>query len=111
MSQDQIDWCPEAQRIQSARSVRYASYSIWAGGSVTLIRNSVWAVAVPAFFVLVSGLVPARLDHAAEHLLADLRSLAAGRRALSKAFAERQGTYLAGLERRVRWQSEESGGD
>jgi Na+/proline symporter len=47
-----IDWYPEAQRIQSARTVRDASYSIWAGGFVTLIRNSVWAVAILAFFVM-----------------------------------------------------------
>jgi Na+/proline symporter len=69
-----IDWYPEAQRIQSAKTVRDASYSIWAGGFVTLIqsaktvrdasysiwaggfvtliRNSVWAVAILAFFVM-----------------------------------------------------------
>jgi Na+/proline symporter len=47
-----IDWYPEAQRIQSARTVRDASYSIWAGGFVTLIRNGVWAVAILAFFVM-----------------------------------------------------------
>ena len=47
-----IDWYPEAQRIQSARTVRDASYSIWAGGFVTLLRNSVWVVAILAFFVM-----------------------------------------------------------
>lgn len=47
-----IDWYPEAQRIQSAKSVRDASYSIWWGTALVLMRNSVWAVAVLGFFVL-----------------------------------------------------------
>lgn len=47
-----IDWYPEAQRIQSARTVRDASYSIWAGGLATLFRNAFWAVSILAFFVL-----------------------------------------------------------
>ncbi len=47
-----IDWYPEAQRIQSARTVRDASYSIWWGTALVLIRNSVWAIAVLGFFVL-----------------------------------------------------------
>ena len=47
-----IDWYPEAQRIQSARTVRDASYSIWAGSALIVIRNSLWAVAVLAFFSL-----------------------------------------------------------
>lgn len=47
-----IDWYPEAQRIQSARTLRDASYCIWAGGFVTLIRNGFWAVAVLGFFVM-----------------------------------------------------------
>ena len=51
-----IDWYVEAQRIQSARTVRDASYGIWAGGAVTLIRNSFWAVAILAFFVLAPGI-------------------------------------------------------
>jgi len=51
-----IDWYPEAQRIQSSRTVRDASYSIWAGGFMTLVRNSVWAVAILAFFVLFPGI-------------------------------------------------------
>jgi Na+/proline symporter len=51
-----IDWYPEAQRIQSAKTVRDASYSIWAGGLVTVFRNSVWAVAILAFFVLFPNL-------------------------------------------------------
>ncbi|SVD38090.1 uncharacterized protein METZ01_LOCUS390944, partial [marine metagenome] len=40
-----IDWYPEAQRIQSAKTVRDASYSIWAGSALVLIRNSIWAAA------------------------------------------------------------------
>jgi SSS family solute:Na+ symporter len=47
-----IDWYPEAQRIQSARSVRDASYCIWAGGLAAIFRNGFWAVAVMAFFVV-----------------------------------------------------------
>jgi len=47
-----IDWYPEAQRIQSARTIRDASYSIWAGSALIVIRNSLWAVAVLAFFSL-----------------------------------------------------------
>ena len=40
-----IDWYPEAQRIQSANTVRDASYSIWAGTALVLVRNSIWAAA------------------------------------------------------------------
>ncbi len=47
-----IDWYPEAQRIQSARTVRDASWSIWWGGFLVLIRNALWAVAILGFFVL-----------------------------------------------------------
>jgi Na+/proline symporter len=47
-----IDWYPEAQRIQSSRTVRDASYSIWAGTALIVIRNSIWAVAILAFFSL-----------------------------------------------------------
>ena len=47
-----IDWYPEAQRIQSAKTVRDASYSIWAGGLAAIFRNSFWAVSILAFFVL-----------------------------------------------------------
>ncbi|MFB3131133.1 MAG: sodium:solute symporter family protein [Rhodothermales bacterium] len=47
-----VDWFVEAQRIQSARTVRDASYSIWWGTVLGLIRNSVWAVAILAFYVM-----------------------------------------------------------
>ena len=47
-----IDWYPEAQRIQSARTVRDASYSIWWGTALVLIRNSIWAVAILGFFIM-----------------------------------------------------------
>ena len=47
-----IDWYVEAQRIQSAKSVRDAAYGLWAGGAVTMLRNAVWAVGILAFFVL-----------------------------------------------------------
>lgn len=51
-----IDWYPEAQRIQSARTVRDASYSIWAGGLASIFRNSFWAASILAFFVLFPGI-------------------------------------------------------
>jgi len=54
-----IDWYPEAQRIQSAGSVRDAAYGIWAGGAITLIRNGFWAASILAFFVLAPGIVDA----------------------------------------------------
>ncbi|MDZ7374183.1 MAG: Na+:solute symporter [candidate division KSB1 bacterium] len=47
-----IDWYVEAQRIQSARTVKDAAYSIWAGSAVTLLRNAMWAPAILAFFVM-----------------------------------------------------------
>ncbi|MBI4499593.1 MAG: sodium:solute symporter [Gemmatimonadetes bacterium] len=54
-----IDWYAEAQRIQSAGTVRDATYGIWAGGMVTLVRNSFWAAAALAFFSMVPGLTTA----------------------------------------------------
>ena len=51
-----IDWYVEAQRIQSARSVRDATYGIWAGGAVTLVRNGFWAAGILAFFAMVPGI-------------------------------------------------------
>ena len=51
-----IDWYVEAQRIQSARTVRDASYGLWAGGAVTLARNALWAASILAFFVLLPDL-------------------------------------------------------
>lgn len=47
-----IDWYVEAQRIQSARTVRDAAYAIWAGTALVLGRNSLWAAAVLGFYVL-----------------------------------------------------------
>ncbi|MBN2207353.1 MAG: sodium:solute symporter [Candidatus Aminicenantes bacterium] len=47
-----IDWYTEAQRIQSAKTVRDASYSIWAGTGLIVLRNSLWAVAILGFFSL-----------------------------------------------------------
>jgi len=47
-----IDWYVESQRIQSSRTVRDASYSIWTGTILTLTRNGLWAVAVLGFFSL-----------------------------------------------------------
>jgi Na+/proline symporter len=51
-----IDWYVEAQRIQSARTVRDASYGLWAGGALTMIRNGFWAASILAFFVLAPNL-------------------------------------------------------
>jgi len=51
-----IDWYTEAQRIQSARTVRDASYSIWWGTALVVIRNSIWAAAILGFFVLFPGI-------------------------------------------------------
>jgi solute:Na+ symporter, SSS family len=47
-----IDWYPEAQRLQSAKTVRDASYSVWSGTALILVRNSLWAVAILGFFVM-----------------------------------------------------------
>lgn len=47
-----IDWYAEAQRIQSARTIKDASWSIWSGTAMVLIRNSLWAAAILGFFVL-----------------------------------------------------------
>ncbi|MGE4002644.1 MAG: sodium:solute symporter, partial [Planctomycetaceae bacterium] len=47
-----IDWYTEAQRIQSANTVRDASYSIWVGSVVMILIQSLWAVSVLAFFAL-----------------------------------------------------------
>ena len=47
-----IDWYVEAQRIQSAKTVRDAAYGLWVGGAVTLVRNGFWAAVILAFFVL-----------------------------------------------------------
>ncbi len=47
-----IDWYVEAQRIQSAKTVRDAAYGIWAGGLITLARNAFWAASILGFFVL-----------------------------------------------------------
>ncbi|MCE5269683.1 sodium:solute symporter [bacterium] len=47
-----LDWYVEAQRIQSARTVRDASYSIWTGTALVLTRNALWAPAILGFYVL-----------------------------------------------------------
>jgi SSS family solute:Na+ symporter len=54
-----IDWYAEAQRVQSARTVRDASYGLFGGGLLTLIRNGVWAASIVAFFVMVPGIADA----------------------------------------------------
>lgn len=51
-----LDWYVEAQRIQSAKSVRDATYGLWAGGAVTLIRNGFWAAGILAFFAMVPNI-------------------------------------------------------
>jgi len=47
-----IDWFPEAQRIQSARTVKDASWCIWGGQALVVTRNALWAAAILGFFVL-----------------------------------------------------------
>ncbi|HLE46872.1 MAG TPA: sodium:solute symporter [Candidatus Thermoplasmatota archaeon] len=47
-----IDWYTEAQRIQSAKTVRDASWAMWSGTLLILVRNSIWAVAMLAFVAL-----------------------------------------------------------
>ena len=51
-----IDWYVEAQRIQSAKTVRDASYGLWVGGAITLVRNAFWAASILAFFVMLPNL-------------------------------------------------------
>lgn len=51
-----IDWYAEAQRIQSAKTIKDASWSIWSGTAMVLIRNSLWAAAILGFFVLYPSL-------------------------------------------------------
>ncbi len=51
-----IDWYVEAQRIQSARTVRDASYGLWVGGALTTARNAIWAAAILAFFTLLPNI-------------------------------------------------------
>jgi Na+/proline symporter len=51
-----IDWYVEAQRIQSAKSLRDACYGLWAGGAVTQVRNAFWAASILAFFTLLPDL-------------------------------------------------------
>ncbi|HEV8384827.1 MAG TPA: sodium:solute symporter family protein [Candidatus Acidoferrales bacterium] len=47
-----IDWYAEAQRIQSAKTVRDASYGLWTGTALILVRDSLWAIAILGFFTL-----------------------------------------------------------
>ncbi len=47
-----FDWFVEAQRIQSAKNVRDASYSIWWGTLAVIVRNSIWGLAVLGVFVI-----------------------------------------------------------
>jgi len=54
-----IDWYVEAQRIQSAKTVRDATYGLWAGGAVTLIRNGFWAAGILAFFAMLPNIADA----------------------------------------------------
>ncbi|RKY85465.1 sodium:solute symporter [candidate division KSB1 bacterium] len=52
-----IDWYTESQRIQSSKTVKDASYSIWAGTALVLVRNAIWAAAILAFFVTFPNIV------------------------------------------------------
>lgn len=66
-----IDWYTEAQRAQSARTVRDACYSIWWGTALVLMRNSLWAVAVLGFFVLFPHIKEAKVYEMAWFRIAD----------------------------------------
>jgi Na+/proline symporter len=57
-----IDWYAEAQRIQSSKTVRDASYSIWSGTALVLTRNSLWAAAILGFYLLYPG-IPERSQY------------------------------------------------
>lgn len=57
-----IGWYPDAQRAASAKSVRDAACSIWSGGLVFIIRNSLWAIAILAFYMA----YPFEFSHNAE---------------------------------------------
>ena len=54
-----IDWYPETQRMQSAKSIRDAAYCIWWGSAFVIVRNSIWAVAILGFYVLHPGMAQA----------------------------------------------------
>ena len=47
-----LDWYTEVQRIQSARTVRDASYGIWGGTLLILVCSSLWAASVIGFYTL-----------------------------------------------------------
>src|SRR5688572_8320346 len=47
-----IDWYTEAQRIQSSKTVRDASYSIWSGTLLLLVCSSLWASSVLAYYTI-----------------------------------------------------------
>jgi SSS family solute:Na+ symporter len=51
-----IDWYSEAQRVQSAKTVRDGSYAIWTGTAAVLSRNAFWGAAILGFYVLYPGL-------------------------------------------------------
>lgn len=51
------DWYTEAQRIQSARTLKDGTYSMWSASLMVILRNSLWAVAILAFFVMFPGIV------------------------------------------------------
>ena len=55
-----FDWFVEAQRIQSARNVRDASYSIWWGTAAVIVRNAIWGIAILALYVMTSGKLSAK---------------------------------------------------
>lgn len=51
-----IDWYIEAQRIQSAKSVRDASWAMWSGALLIVARNAIWCVAMLAFIAMFPNL-------------------------------------------------------
>lgn len=51
-----IDWYAEAQRVQSAKTVKDGVYSLWSGSLLIILRNGLWAAALLGFFVLFPNL-------------------------------------------------------
>ena len=51
------DWFVEAQRLQSAKSLKEASVTMWAGGMSVFIRNGIWVAAILGLFTLVPNFV------------------------------------------------------
>jgi len=47
-----IDWYAEAQRVQSAKTVKDGVYALWSGSALIIVRNGLWAAAILGFFAM-----------------------------------------------------------